>query len=37
VCGVQCIPGDVVVADRNGVAFVPSDRFAELAAVVLTG
>ena len=37
VCGVQAIPGDVVVADRSGVAFVPRDRFEELAAIVLAG
>ena len=35
VCGVQCVAGDVVVADRSGVVFVPIDRFAEIAAVVL--
>lgn len=33
--GVQCVPGDVVVADRSGVVFVPAERFADLAARVL--
>ncbi|HYH94059.1 MAG TPA: RraA family protein [Candidatus Saccharimonadales bacterium] len=37
VCGVQCVPGDVVVADRSGVVFVPADRFEGLAAIVLAG
>jgi regulator of RNase E activity RraA len=35
--GVQVTPGDVVVADANGIAFVPADRFAELARRVLQG
>ena len=29
--GVAVVPGDVVVADRSGVAFVPAERFVELA------
>jgi regulator of RNase E activity RraA len=37
VCGVQCVPGDVVVADRSGVVFIPADRFVESAQVVLGG
>ncbi|MGH2475010.1 MAG: RraA family protein, partial [Candidatus Limnocylindrales bacterium] len=37
VCGVQCVAGDVVVADRSGVVFVPATSFTELAAVVLAG
>ena len=37
VCGVQCVAGDVVVADRSGVVFVPAASFADLAAVVLAG
>ena len=35
ICGVQVRPGDVVVADDGGVAFVPADRFDELARRVL--
>jgi 4-hydroxy-4-methyl-2-oxoglutarate aldolase len=35
--GVQVVPGDVVVADRSGVAFVPRDRFDELAQRILAG
>jgi regulator of RNase E activity RraA len=35
VCGVQVVAGDIVVADRSGVTFVPGDRFEELAAVVI--
>jgi 4-hydroxy-4-methyl-2-oxoglutarate aldolase len=37
VCGVQCVAGDVVVADRSGVVFVPVRSFTEVAAVVLAG
>jgi regulator of RNase E activity RraA len=37
ICGVQVVPGDVVVADRSGVAFVPRDRFDALAERVLAG
>lgn len=33
--GVHVVAGDVVVADRSGVAFVPAERFAELARAVL--
>ena len=33
--GVAVEPGDVVVADRSGIAFVPAGLFAELAARVL--
>jgi regulator of RNase E activity RraA len=36
ICGIQVQPGDMVVADEGGVAFVPSDRFNELAAKVLS-
>jgi 4-hydroxy-4-methyl-2-oxoglutarate aldolase len=37
IVGVQVVAGDVAVADRSGVAFVPIERFAELARVVLEG
>ncbi len=37
VAGVAVEPGDIVVADRSGVAFVPADRFSELAELVLAG
>lgn len=33
--GVHVVAGDVVVADRSGVAFVPAERFTELARAVL--
>jgi regulator of RNase E activity RraA len=33
--GVQVVPGDIVVADASGIAFVPTERFAELARRVL--
>jgi regulator of RNase E activity RraA len=35
ICGVHVQAGDIVVADAGGVAFVPADRFDELAARVL--
>lgn len=35
--GVQVVPGDVAVADDSGIAFVPADRFAELARRILDG
>lgn len=35
--GVHVVAGDVVVADRSGVAFVPAERFEELARAVLGG
>jgi regulator of RNase E activity RraA len=31
------VAGDVVVADRSGVVFVPVRSFTEVAAVVLAG
>ena len=34
--GVAVVPGDVVVADRSGVVFVPADRFPTLARSVLS-
>ncbi len=37
VCGVQCMAGDVVVADRSGVVFVPTASFRDLATIVLAG
>ena len=33
--GIAVEPGDVVVADRSGIAFVPAERFDELAARIL--
>jgi regulator of RNase E activity RraA len=33
--GIAVEPGDVVVADRSGIAFVPAERFTELADRVL--
>jgi 4-hydroxy-4-methyl-2-oxoglutarate aldolase len=33
--GVHVVAGDVVVADRSGVAFVPAELFAEVARAVL--
>jgi regulator of RNase E activity RraA len=35
--GVQVIPGDVVVADASGIAFVPADRFEAYARRILGG
>ena len=37
ISGVQVVPGDVAVADRSGVVFVPIERFEALAAIVLAG
>ena len=37
ICGVQCAPGDIVVADRSGVVFVPVEVFEALATVILAG
>jgi regulator of RNase E activity RraA len=37
ICGVQVVPGDVVVADRSGVVFVPRDRFEVIADRLLSG
>ena len=36
ICGIQVQPGDMVVADDGGVAFVPADRFNDLARKVLS-
>jgi regulator of RNase E activity RraA len=33
--GVQVLAGDVVIADASGVAFVPAERFAEIAGRIL--
>jgi regulator of RNase E activity RraA len=33
--GIQVRAGDVAIADDSGVAFVPSDLFAEIAAAIL--
>ena len=35
VAGVAVVPGDVVVADRSGVVFVPAGLFPELAARIV--
>jgi regulator of RNase E activity RraA len=35
IAGVQVVPGDVIIADRSGVAVVPRDHFEALAKVVL--
>lgn len=37
IVGVQVVAGDVAVADRSGVAFVPIEHFEALAATVLGG
>jgi 4-hydroxy-4-methyl-2-oxoglutarate aldolase len=35
IAGVQVVPGDIVVADASGIAFVPTDLFAEIAQQIL--
>jgi regulator of RNase E activity RraA len=35
IAGVQVVPGDIVVADASGIAFVPADLFAEVARQIL--
>lgn len=35
IAGVHVQPGDIVVADDSGVAFVPADRFAAMAEALL--
>jgi 4-hydroxy-4-methyl-2-oxoglutarate aldolase len=35
VCGILCYPGDLIMADRNGVVVIPCDRAAEVLEVAL--
>jgi 4-hydroxy-4-methyl-2-oxoglutarate aldolase len=35
IAGVQVVPGDIVVADASGIAFVPAELFAEVAQAIL--
>lgn len=35
IAGVQVVPGDIVIADASGIAFVPADLFAEVARQIL--
>lgn len=34
-CGIQCNPGDLVMADRNGVVVIPQDRAEEVLETAL--
>ena len=35
IAGVQVVPGDIVIADASGIAFVPADLFEEVARQIL--
>jgi regulator of RNase E activity RraA len=35
ICGIACNPGDLVMADRNGIVVIPCDRAADVLAAAL--